>query len=200
MSPERWLKIESLFQTASDLPKSERSVYLEAECGSDPELRREVEKLLRRAESAAAFIESPVWTDSSFLNTSAKKEISNSLEDQIGETGRDNYLGSRIGAYRLTREIGRGGMGAVYLAERADGEFNQRVAIKLIKRGMDSDFIIRRFRHERQILASFEHPFIARLLDGGTTTAGIPYFVMEYIDGETLYNYCDSRALGLRAR
>ena len=91
-------------------------------------------------------------------------------------------------------------MGAVYLADRADGEFRQRVAIKLIKRGMDSDYIIRRFRHERQILASFEHPFIARLLDGGTTKDGVPYFVMEYIDGETLYNYCDAKQLGIRDR
>jgi Serine/threonine protein kinase len=91
-------------------------------------------------------------------------------------------------------------MGAVFMAERADGEFSQNVAIKLIKRGMDSDFIIRRFRHERQILASFEHPFIARLLDGGTTAEGIPYFVMEFIDGETLYDYCDKKRLGLGER
>ncbi|MEQ1764317.1 MAG: protein kinase [Pyrinomonadaceae bacterium] len=91
-------------------------------------------------------------------------------------------------------------MGAVYQAERADGEFHQTVAVKLIKRGMDTDFIVRRFRHERQILASFEHPFIARLLDGGTTSDGVPYFVMEYISGETLYNYCDTNRLPIRDR
>ena len=91
-------------------------------------------------------------------------------------------------------------MGAVYLAERADGEFLQRVAIKLIKRGMDSDFIIRRFRHERQILASFEHPFIARLLDGGTTADGVPYFVMEYVEGQTFYKYSDANRLDIRDR
>ena len=84
-------------------------------------------------------------------------------------------------------------MGAVYLAERADGEFKQFVAIKLIKRGMDSDFIIKRFRHERQILANLEHQNIARLFDGGTTSEGLPYLVMEFIEGETLYNYCDSQ-------
>ena len=125
MSPERWLRIESVFQTAIDLPAAERDAFLTGECGQDSELRGEVEKLLKSSDSAAAFIEVPVWTDSRFLNTSAKKEISNSLEDRFEDAARDNYLGSRIGAYRLTREIGRGGMGAVYLAERADGEFNQ---------------------------------------------------------------------------
>ncbi len=152
------------------------------------------------AESADDFIESPVWTDSNFLNTSAKKEISESLKTDTNGSDADNFLGREIGVYRLTREIGRGGMGAVYLAERADGEFFQKVAIKLIKRGMDSDFIIRRFRHERQILASFEHPFIARLLDGGTTTDGVPYFVMEFVEGESLYTYCDKKQMGIRDR
>jgi serine/threonine protein kinase len=200
MSPELWLRIESVFQTAVDLPTSEREDYLERECSGDVVLRLEVEKLLAGADAAAGFIESPVWTDSRFLNTSAKKEISSSLALKLNGADVDSYLGSRIGAYRLTSEIGRGGMGAVYLAERADGEFYQKVAIKLIKRGMDSDFIIRRFRHERQILASFEHPFIARLLDGGTTDDAVPYFVMEYIQGETLYNYCDSKGLDIRER
>ncbi|MEO8648646.1 MAG: protein kinase [Acidobacteriota bacterium] len=200
MSPERWLKIEALFESTVDLRPAERAQFLSKECSDDVELKREVEKLLQSSDSADDFIESPIWTDSSFLNTSAKKEISESLDDGL-DTGReDNYIGQTIGVYRLTKEIGRGGMGAVYLAERADGEFQQTVAIKLIKRGMDSDFIIRRFRHERQILASFEHPFIARLLDGGTTSEGVPYFVMEYIPGETLYKYCDSSALDVRAR
>jgi serine/threonine protein kinase len=88
-------------------------------------------------------------------------------------------IGRQVGAYRLTREIGRGGMGAVYAAERADGSFRQQVAVKLIKRGMDTDFILKRFRQERQILASLNHSFIARLLDGGTTEDDLPYFVMD---------------------
>jgi eukaryotic-like serine/threonine-protein kinase len=174
MSPERWRKIEAVFQAAIDLPKTERNTFLEAECGPDDELRLEVERLIASDESAEGFIESPIWTDSRFLNTTAKKEISESFDRSVNGDEQDGYVGRIIGAFRLTGEIGRGGMGAVYLAERADGEFFQRVAIKLIKRGMDSDFIIRRFRHERQILASFEHPFIARLLDGGTTTDGVP--------------------------
>ncbi|MCA1558022.1 MAG: protein kinase, partial [Acidobacteria bacterium] len=115
-------------------------------------------------------------------------------------TERDPMIGSRIGAYQIEREIGRGGMGAVYLAERADNAFRKRVAIKLVKRGMDTDYILRRFRHERQILAALDHPNIARLLDGGATRTGQPYFVMEYIEGEPLYRHCDERRLDLRER
>jgi serine/threonine protein kinase len=108
--------------------------------------------------------------------------------------------GARIGAYKIVREIGRGGMGAVYLAVRADSEYQKRVAIKLVKRGMDTDFILRRFRNERQILASLDHPNIARLLDGGTTADGLPYFVMEYIEGQPLYRYCDGEKLTIHER
>jgi serine/threonine protein kinase/tetratricopeptide (TPR) repeat protein len=200
MSPDRWQQIESVFQNALDLESSKRAVYLAENCGGDVELRREVEKLLTDYESADSFIESPVWTDSRFLNSSAKKEISDSLDEEFKGSETRALLGKKIGVYRLTREIGRGGMGAVFLGERADGEFSQKVAVKLIKRGMDSDFIVRRFRHERQILASFEHPFIARLLDGGTTFDGLPYFVMEYIEGDTLYNFCDKKRLNTRER
>ena len=181
------------------MPAGERHVFVQTRSNGDPDLVVEVNKLLASLDSADEFIESPVWTDSDFLNTSAKKELSKSLESQY-PAGVDELVGRKIGVYKLTRQIGRGGMGSVYKAERADGEFYQTVAIKLIKRGMDTDFIIRRFRHERQILASFEHPFIARLLDGGTTKDGVPYFVMEYIEGETFYNYCDSKRLGIRDR
>lgn len=198
MTPERWKQIEDLFQAAADIPAAERSGYVSAHAGEDLTLKAEVEKLLASLDDADAFIESPIWTDSNFLNTSAKRALSKSLDAE--KNGHDDFLGQRIGVYQLTRQIGRGGMGAVYQAERADGEFQQTVAIKLIKRGMDTDFIVRRFRHERQILASFEHPFIARLLDGGTTPDGVPYFVMEYIEGETLYNYCDGNKLPIRDR
>ena len=200
MSPEHWQKIESIFQTAIDLKSAERDAFLKNECAGDLLLKAEVEKLLADFENAASFIESPVWTDSRFLNSSAKKIISDSLDEESRDYSQETLIGKRIGVYQLTEEIGRGGMGAVFLAERADGEFSQKVAIKLIKRGMDTDFIIRRFRHERQILASFEHPFIARLLDGGTTSEGMPYFVMEHIEGETLYNYCDTHRLNITER
>ena len=200
MSPERWREIEEVFQAAVEMPPADRAAFLDRLYRADDELKAEVIKLLESDDSAADFIEVPIWTDSRFLNTSAKKEISNSIDQQFNGGDRDNFLDKQIGVYRLTKEIGRGGMGAVYLGERADGEFQQRVAIKLIKRGMDSDFIVKRFRHERQILASFEHPFIARLLDGGTTTDGVPYFVMELVEGETLYNYADGKRLDIRDR
>jgi non-specific serine/threonine protein kinase/serine/threonine-protein kinase len=108
--------------------------------------------------------------------------------------------GERIGPYRLVREIGRGGMGTVYLAVRSDDAFQKRVALKVLKRGMDTDAIVRRFRNERQILASLDHPFISGLLDGGTTPGGLPYFAMEYVEGQPIDEYCDARQLDTTAR
>jgi serine/threonine protein kinase len=109
-------------------------------------------------------------------------------------------IGRRIGAYRLDEEIGRGGMGVVYRATRVDGEFDQTVAIKLIKRGMDTDLILKRFRRERQITAALNHPNIAYFFGGGSTDDGLPYFVMEFIVGSPLYKYCDDNRLTLRER
>lgn len=116
------------------------------------------------------------------------------------ENPNDAIVGRRIGVYLLQEEVGRGGMGAVYRAERADGEFRQRVAVKLIKRGMDTDLILKRFRRERQILAALNHPNIAYFLGGGSTDDGRPYFVMEYIEGEPLYAYCDEKRLATSQR
>lgn len=201
MKPERWQQIEKVFQAAIDLEGEDREKYIAENCGDDLELKSEVQKLLKDLNSAGSFIENPVWTDSFFVDSSAKKVISDSFEDLKEDKNQiDQLIGCRVGVYKLVETIGHGGMGAVYLAERADGEFQQKVAIKLIKRGMDSDFIIKRFRHERQILASFEHPHIARLLDGGTTSEGLPYFVMEFVEGDTLYNYCDSQKLSIKKR
>ena len=109
-------------------------------------------------------------------------------------------IGRRIGAYRLDEEIGRGGMGVVYRATRVDGEFDQTVAVKLIKRGMDTDLVLKRFRRERQITAALNHPNIAYFFGGGSTDDGLPYFVMEYIVGSPLYKYCDENRLNLRER
>ena len=112
----------------------------------------------------------------------------------------DRLVGRRLGAYRIEREVAQGGMGTIYEALRVDKEFTKRVAIKIVKRGMDTDVILRRFRKERQILAAFNHPNIASLLDGGTTDDGLPYFVMEYIEGKPLYNYCDTHQLSVAQR
>jgi serine/threonine protein kinase/tetratricopeptide (TPR) repeat protein len=187
MSAERWQKLEEIFQTALDLAPGERAPYIEKACAGDEELQREVEALLAEHDEAGDFLDAPLYERSGV-------QVLAALMDE------DPVIGQRIGAYQVIRQIGRGGMGAVYLAERADNAFQKRVAIKLIKRGMDTDFILRRFRHERQILAALEHPFIARLLDGGATPTGQPYFVMEYIEGQSLYAYCDSRRLNLRER
>ena len=108
--------------------------------------------------------------------------------------------GHRIGVYRLVEEIGRGGMGTVYRAVRDDDEFQMVVAIKIVSRGMDTDMVLRRFRTERQILASLDHPNIARILDGGSTSSGLPYFVMEFVDGLPLTRYCDERRLTVTER
>jgi serine/threonine protein kinase/Tfp pilus assembly protein PilF len=120
--------------------------------------------------------------------------------ETTGNIHEDSMIGRRIGVYELKKEIGRGGMGAVYLATRADGEFHQTVAIKLVKRGMDTDSVLKRFRRERQILAALNHPNIAYFLGGGSTPDGLPYFVMEYIEGEPLYRFCDENNLSVRER
>src|SRR5215831_14282527 len=111
-----------------------------------------------------------------------------------------SMIGHHVGPYRIEREIGRGGMGTVYEAWRADGEFQHRVAIKLINAGLDRDFVLRRFRNERQILAALDHPNIGRLLGGGTAQDGNPYFVMEYIEGQPLYQHADSQRLNISVR
>ena len=188
MTPERWRKVEDIFQTALDLSPDERSKYVFEICGNDESLRRDVQMLLKQHDSAGELLEEPLY---------ANTELG-MLESFVEEN--DPMLGRRLGSYRIEREIGRGGMGAVYEASRADNEFNKRAAIKLVKRGMDTDFILRRFRKERQILAALDHPHIAGLLDGGTTEDGLPYFVMEFIEGQPLYSYCDTHQLSINER
>ena len=169
--------------SALSVDARERAAFVHAQAGADEELRREVLSLLAAHEEAGEFLEASPMDSSS-----------------EPEPPEPSLAGVRVGAYELVREIGRGGMGTVYLAARADREFHQRVAVKLIRRGMENDFAVRRFRNERQILARLEHPNIARLLDGGTTTAGHPYFVMEYVEGEPLLAHCRARELGIRER
>ena len=193
----RWQKIEEIFEIAVELPEDEREVYLERECGGDAELRREIEQLISADESAEEFIEEPILGSHTLANFLDEKV--GSIED-IENSVPPHFLGRRIGAYRLVTELGRGGMGAVFLAHRDDAEFKKSVAIKLIKRGMDTDFILKRFRNERQILATLDHPFIARLLDGGTTDDELPYFVMEYIEGTPIHQFCDDNRLTIRER
>jgi eukaryotic-like serine/threonine-protein kinase len=128
-------------------------------------------------------------------------EVTDPLDTQPSERNDEqSMLGRHVGPYRIEREIGRGGMGTVYEAWRADGEFQHRVAIKVIKSGLDRDFVLRRFRNERQILAALDHPNIGRLLGGGTADDGNPYFVMEYIEGQPLYRHADAQRLNIGDR
>ena len=192
MVNERWHKIEEIFEKAVELPAAEREQYLKSVCNGDDDIRREVEMLIAADSEAEEFIEEPLLGSHTLSNFLSESNIDDSVPP--------HFIGRRIGAYRLIRELGRGGMGAVFLAQRADDEFRKSVAIKLIKRGMDTDFILKRFRNERQILATLDHPNIARLLDGGTTDDNLPYFVMEYIEGEPIHRFCDSNQLSIKQR
>ena len=183
MNTDRWQRLESLFDRARALSPDERSRFLDDACGGDASLRADVERLLAANDRAGDFIATPAI-------------------NQLAGAGdaHDSVIGRTFGPYRAVREIARGGMGAVYLADRADGEFQRRAALKVIKRGMDTDLVLQRFRAERQILATLEHPNIARLLDGGSTDDGRPYFLMEYIDGQSIDDYADARRLPVRDR
>jgi len=184
MDQERWQQIKQIFAEALTRTPSQQADYLTGACASDSSLREEVESLLASSQKAAQFLEA--------ATIEAKIHWSEKVADSV--------IGRRIGAYQVIRQIGHGGMGAVYLTERADDQFHQQAAIKLVKRGMDTDFILTRFLNERQILANLDHPNIARLLDGGITHDGLPYFVMEYIEGQAIDEYCDGRKLSITER
>jgi eukaryotic-like serine/threonine-protein kinase len=184
MTAEQWLKVKELFQSAVERAPEERHAFLVDACKGDDLLVREVASLLKFDAQADAFIETPA--------TAVVPEL---FTPQLSK-----FVGRRIGPYRIVKEIGQGGMGAVCLAERADQQYEQRVAVKLVRPGLDSAFITNRFLSERQILANLDHPNIANLLDGGTTEDGSPYLVMEFIDGLPIDRYCDVHRLSIRER
>ncbi len=182
MTNEQWQQVKDIFSVAVEVAADERDSFIEQESGGDDFIIREVRALLASDEDAVGFIENPAVA------------VSQLIRDETA------LAGKKIGSYLIEREIGRGGMGAVYLAERADEHFEKRVAIKLIKRGFDTDDIIRRFRHERQILAALDHPNITRLLDGGATDDGLPYLVMDYVKGLPLNRYSEEKHLSVNDR
>ena len=176
MTLERKKRLLELIDQALEQDPEDRARFLDEVCSDDPELRNEVESLIE-TEADSEFLEEPVFS----------------------VHAEDPGIGRHIGHYQLVRLLDRGGMGTVYLAQRED--FEQRVALKLIRRGLDVDeMFVRRFENERQILARLDHPHIARLLDGGTTEDQVPYFVMEYIEGEPIDRYCDARGLSVDQR
>lgn len=199
MDRERWARIQELFGAALALPEAERAAYLNGN-EADPEIRADVARLLEAdtdpatilAGSASDLIEGVASAPAdSRARAAVAADATAASRDQASH-------GTPIGPYRLLERVGDGGMGAVHLAEHV--ELGQRVAVKLIKRGMDTEEIIRRFETERQILARLEHPNIARLLDGGVTDDGLPWFSMEYVDGEPIDAYCDGRGLPIHDR
>lgn len=185
LTPERWQRIRALFDEALGYPAEARSAFLDTRCGENTALRAEVEGLLAAEAAASGLLDGPVEAYAGDLLREMKRETTRQL------------TGTVAGSYRLLKELGSGGMGTVYLAERADGQFEQQVALKLIKRGMDSDAILQRFLNERQILARLQHPHIAGLLDGGITDEGQPYFAMEYVEGQAIDAYCDAHRLDI---
>ena len=172
MKSTEWKEIKEVFTAAFELFGAERSAFLD---NQPADIRGKVEKLLRANDDAKDFISEP-----------AMVEIGLSEEEKP-----DFYVGKQIDSYKIIREIGHGGMGTVYLANRADESFDKPVAVKLIKRGMDTSAVLKRFMMERQILANLEHHHIAGLVDGGSTEDGLPYLVMEYVEGVPITKFCN---------
>ena len=181
-SSDNWERVQELFLAAVELPSARRAAYLDEACAGQPALRAEVESLLATEAKAEASLSSAVAESAGWL------------------LSEDAAPGAQVGVWRIEREIGRGGMGTVYLGSRDDEHFRQQAAIKLVRRGMDTADLLGRFRHERQILANLDHPYIARLIDGGNVPDGRPFLVMEYVEGEPIDEYCRARNLSIEER
>ena len=182
MTSERWQQVKSILAAALEQPgEKDRAAFLATACGNDTALRREVESLLSQPVDEFESVAGMIGIGSADLLPSVD-------------------IGRQVGNYELVRELGRGGMGTVWLARRADQQFEKLVAIKLLKRGTDTDEVLRRFQTERQILARLEHPNIGRLLDGGITDDDLPYFVMEYVEGRAVTEFCGEQALSIEER
>jgi len=180
--PGNWEKVQEIFFAAADLPAGEQRRFIESACAGDPDLRREVASLLVADQTDSRDIDLA-------LEAAAQKLL-----------GADTVIGGRFGPWRVSREIGRGGMGVVYLAVRDDAQFQKQAALKFLKAGMDTAELLHRFRQERQIMASLEHPYVARLLDGGTTPEGRPFLVMEYVEGQRIDKWCRDRGYSVEDR
>jgi tRNA A-37 threonylcarbamoyl transferase component Bud32/tetratricopeptide (TPR) repeat protein len=183
MTPERWSRVKEVFAAALEQEAARRASYVEEACVGDSELQTEVISLLEALDTAGDFIEEEA-AQRVGLASAIKKD----------------WIGRRLGPYRIVDEAGRGGMSQVFKAVRDDEQYEKQVAIKLLKPGLDTDSLLRRFKAERQILAQLSHPNIAHLLDGGATEEGAPYLVMEYIEGNPIDVYCDVRQLGVIER
>jgi len=185
--PLDWSRVTELFTATFEAPAEERRRLLDTEAAGDPTLRRQVEELLAAHDAGAGVLDRPAISSLDELDLSSLAPVG-------------SLVGRKLGPYIVTREIARGGMGAVYEGERHDAQFEQRVAIKTLRIGADSEAVLQRFRQERRILAALQHPNIAALYDGGVTEEGLPYFVLEYVDGKPIDEACAERQLGLSGR
>ncbi len=181
----RWEAVERLFSHGLDLAPEDWAEFLDREAPDDPSLRKEVLELLRSSESAEEYL----------LNLANRAGAPSSQAEQLGR-----LAGKRLGSWRLVELIGRGGMGAVYLAQRDDDQFRMKAALKILPLGVSSPSQRGRFLSERQILARLNHPNIARILDGGVMEDGTPFYVMEHVEGLPIDEYCDTHRLPLEAR
>jgi serine/threonine-protein kinase len=179
-----WNEVERRLDAALELTAGDRSAFLNDACSGDPELRHELERLLAACDRTSGFLHSPAVAFAAPLIVPRSAPA----------------IGTRVGPYRIVRELAHGGMGTVYFAERADGQFDQQVALKLIRGGFASRELDRRFMAERRILARLNHPNVAKLLDGGLTAEGQPWFAMEYVDGLPITRHCDAAQLGVSTR
>ncbi len=203
---ERWQQVKELLDETLDMSPGTRRAFLDASCGGDDHLRRQVESLVEEEERAGDFLQDPIFVLSDGGEGGAGDTEPETQPDEAGHADVER----RIGPYRLIRQLGRGGMGTVHLAQRDDDEYQSRVAIKVLRPGgqrQGNAQLLSRFLVERQILADLNHPNIAELYDGGTldgdagdADAGLPYFVMELVDGATITEYCDRERLDVDAR
>jgi eukaryotic-like serine/threonine-protein kinase len=182
ITADRWQKLKAVLADAlEETSSSRRAELLRQACANDLDLLREAEALLS-------------------ADTASLEQFAEWATEHLREENLPDRMGERLGAYRIIKEIGRGGMGAVYLAERADGEFERHVAIKVLKRGTDTEEVLRRFRAERQILARLNHPCITQLFDAGVTSDGLPYFVMELVSGQPITSFANGQNVSLKSR
>ncbi len=189
LTPERWQQIKNTFGLALECEPDRQSALLQEVCAGDESLRADVQSLLDAAEGNGA------------ATSEVFQAVSQRSSAQLPPREADDpMLGRRIGAYRIERRIGYGGMASVYLASRADDEFRKRVAVKILRPDLDNAELLRRFRNERQTLAVLDHPNIVKLLDGGSTDEGLPYLVMDYVDGCPIDEYCDAHKLTVEQR
>jgi serine/threonine protein kinase/tetratricopeptide (TPR) repeat protein len=209
MTPEDWSKAKELFDAALEQEPTQRAAFLAQACPDD-NLRQEVEKLVINFQEAGSFLSNPVLhaqtpRPSAISEVRAENESpgsgAGSRQPSCTVQGTDDpMVGRHLGVYELGKRIGQGGMAAVFLAVRADGEYRQQVAIKLLLPGLDSHEVVSRLRTERQTLAGLDHPNIVKLLDGGSTPEGLPYLVMDYVEGSPIDEYCDSHKLSIEQR